>query len=139
MALSTLKSLSLQGKKFYGQSPELLTFVTFGSLSLLASVLVLLLPETLDRALPDTVVQANRLGSGRRRTSRRPGPGAGPDGGLLQEEDEMEQQPEVKATSTLEKRFSGAKSSPSQEAGYGKSPEWVEVRINSGSLPCIEY
>ncbi len=52
----------LLGKKLNHESPDLVTFITFGALSLLAGLLALLLPETLNRDLPDTVFEAEHLG-----------------------------------------------------------------------------
>ena len=40
-----------------------MTFLTFGVFSIIAAVLTLLLPETLDRNLPDTIQEANQVKS----------------------------------------------------------------------------
>lgn len=41
---------------------ELLPFVTFGAISLIAAILVLFLPETLHQDLPDTIEEAKNIG-----------------------------------------------------------------------------
>ena len=53
--------LILQSKHIYGDNPQLVTFLTFGSCSILASLLTLLLPETQFKNLPDTVREGNDL------------------------------------------------------------------------------
>jgi hypothetical protein len=57
-----MKYLFLKGKRVYSEAPDLVTFITFGVLSLLAGFLTLLLPETWNRDLPDTVLEAEHLG-----------------------------------------------------------------------------
>jgi hypothetical protein len=51
-----------QGAHLYSDAPRLVTFLIFGFLSIVAGFLTLLLPETLNRDLPDTVRQAEHLG-----------------------------------------------------------------------------
>ena len=51
-----------QGKKLYPKHPDLLSFITFGGLSLLAGLCTLCLPETGDEDLPDTVAEAEHIG-----------------------------------------------------------------------------
>lgn len=41
---------------------ELLPYLSFGLMSLIAGLLVLLLPETLDQDLPDTLDEAESIG-----------------------------------------------------------------------------
>ena len=79
-----------------------MTFLTFGSLSIAAGFLTLFLPETMNRGLPDTVVQANDLVQGRRKRS------------------------------SLLRGRSGVSNDSIDEVGYGKSPEWVEVSRLAG-------
>ena len=45
-------------------------FVTFGGLSVLAALLAMLLPETIDEDLPDTVREAETLGEERCRMTK---------------------------------------------------------------------
>lgn len=47
---------------FQGQYLEVLPYLTFGIMSLLASILILRLPETLKRKLPDTLSEAEQIG-----------------------------------------------------------------------------
>ena len=75
----------------------MVTFLTFGALSITAGFLTLFLPETMNKGLPDTVLQANDLVQGGRKRS-----------GLVRGRD-------------------GASNDSMDEVGYGKSPEWVEV------------
>lgn len=56
------KILYFQGKHIYPEAPDLITFITFGGLSLLSGLLALCLPETGDEDLPDTVDDAEQLG-----------------------------------------------------------------------------
>ena len=79
-----------------------MTFLTFGSLSIAAGFLTLFLPETMNRGLPDTVVQANDLAEGRRKRS------------------------------SLLRGRNGVSNDSIDEVGYGKSPEWVEVSLLTG-------
>ena len=74
-----------------------MTFLTFGGLSFTASFLTLFLPETMNKGLPDTVLQANDLVQGNRKRS------------------------------SLVRGHHGASNDSVDEVGYGKSPEWVEV------------
>lgn len=105
----------------YSDSPQLVTFLTFGALSISSGLLTLLLPETLDRALPDTLVEANDLGgdddddseAGRLR-GRRKGSGHT----LLRND--------AKGTSSSADSLQNMQLR--DEVGYGKSPEWIEVR-----------
>ncbi len=90
----------LQGEFLYSESPQLVYFLTFGALSIIAGFLTLFLPETLNVALPDTVVQAGDLGHCDRDGKR-------------------------KRSSLL--RAHRASTESMNEVGYGKSPEWVEV------------
>lgn len=46
---------------FKGHYFELLPFLTFGVVSLLAGILILKLPETLNKQLPDNLDQAERI------------------------------------------------------------------------------
>ena len=46
----------------YPKHPDLLSFITFGGLSLLAGLCTLCLPETGDEDLPDTVAEAEHIG-----------------------------------------------------------------------------
>ena len=48
----------LLGELIFPQMPGLIPFITFGSLCLVAAILVLQLPETLDTKLPDTIEEA---------------------------------------------------------------------------------
>ena len=48
----------LAGKYMYAETPVLVPFLLFGSLCLISALLTLLLPETMDRDLPDTLQQA---------------------------------------------------------------------------------
>ena len=73
-----------------------MTFLTFGILSVLSGFCVLLLPETLHAALPDTVNEANHLADNSRRFSN--------------------------LSNNMRSNLNNF-----DEAGYGKSPEWVEV------------
>lgn len=41
---------------------EILPFLTFGGMALIASILILKLPETLKRKLPDTLSEAEQIG-----------------------------------------------------------------------------
>lgn len=43
---------------------EVLPYLTFGLMSLFASILILKLPETLKRKLPDTISEAEQIGRG---------------------------------------------------------------------------
>lgn len=49
----------------------MVTFITFGSLSVIAGLLALILPETGDEDLPDTVFDAENLGEASRKLSRK--------------------------------------------------------------------
>ena len=57
-----LPCFNFQGAHLYSAAPRLVTFLIFGFLSIVAGFLTLLLPETLNRDLPDTVRQAEHLG-----------------------------------------------------------------------------
>jgi len=50
------------GKKLMPLKPDVVTFITFGVLSIIACLLALILPETGDEDLPDTVFEAENLG-----------------------------------------------------------------------------
>ena len=89
--------VSFQGGFLYEHAPQLVTFLTFGALSFTASFLTLFLPETMNKGLPDTVLQANDLVQGNRKRS------------------------------SLVRGHHGASNDSVDEVGYGKSPEWVEV------------
>lgn len=52
----------LAGKYMYAETPVLVPFLLFGSLCLISALLTLLLPETMDRDLPDTLQQAVNQG-----------------------------------------------------------------------------
>ena len=110
-----------------------MTFLTFGALSIVAAILTLLLPETLDRDLPDTVQDANYMNNranSRERTSSMVGDDTTTMSGM-----------EVMASkgngsdhggqNTLLRMKGGTLTrihSPIiEETNYGKSPEWVEV------------
>jgi hypothetical protein len=54
--------VSFQGAHIYSAAPKFVTFLVFGILSVIAGCLTLLLPETLNRDLPDTVREAEHLG-----------------------------------------------------------------------------
>lgn len=75
-----------------------MTFLTFGALSFTACFLTLFLPETMNKGLPDTVLQANDLVQCSRKRS------------------------------SLVRGRDGASSDSMDEVGYGKSPEWIEER-----------
>ena len=60
--LITQPRLHFQGKHIYPEAPDLVTFITFGGLSLVAGIFALALPETGDEDLPDTVFEAEHLG-----------------------------------------------------------------------------
>ena len=87
----------LLGELILPQMPGLVPFITFGSLCLVAAVLVLHLPETLDTKLPDTIEEAvaqARSGGQQGAITRSAGQGG---------------------------------SSASLDVGYGKCPEFVCV------------
>ena len=101
----------------YAEAPELVTFMTFGILSIIAGFLTLFLPETLNHALPDTVRQANHLGgpndqpiTSRRSSSKKHSLLGG------------------RGSSTARRGSNDSLHGDMDEVGYGKSPEWVEVR-----------
>ena len=48
----------LAGQYMYAETPALVPFLIFGALSLISGLLTCVLPETLDRQLPDTLEQA---------------------------------------------------------------------------------
>lgn len=50
---------------------EILPYLTFGTMSILASLLVLKLPETLNKKLPDTLAEAESIGLKKRETPSR--------------------------------------------------------------------
>ena len=81
--------------------------MVFGSLSILASLVALFLPETRHKALPDSVREASVLGSGLngKRNSKH-------------------------KHTLLENNHQGSHSSLQfkEEPNYEKGPEWVEVR-----------
>ena len=52
----------MQGKKILPSAPDVVTFITFGVLSVMAGFLTFLLPETGSEDLPDTVDDAENLG-----------------------------------------------------------------------------
>ena len=55
----------MQGKKLLPEAPNVVPFITFGGLSMVAALLALMLPETGDENLPDTVREAETLGDER--------------------------------------------------------------------------
>ena len=59
------KLFSMQGKKLLPEAPNVVPFITFGGLSMVAALLALMLPETGDENLPDTVREAETLGDER--------------------------------------------------------------------------
>ena len=104
------------------ESPQLPTFLTFGTLSILASFLTLLLPETWNRGLPDTVAQAKDLGKESE---------AGDDGGSSigrcgSRKRKFRQQQQQQQSNDEDDKF--------DQVGYGKSPEWVEVGQGNTTL-----
>lgn len=80
-----------------------MTFLTFGVLSIVAGFLTLLLPETLNEALPDTVLQASDIG-------------------------QVDAEGKRKKSGLQLLRNHRASNDSIDEVGYGKSPEWVEVK-----------
>ena len=52
----------MQGKKLLPAAPDVVTFITFGALSIVAGILTWALPETGNEDLPDTVYEAENLG-----------------------------------------------------------------------------
>ena len=110
-----------------------MTFLTFGGLSIVAALLTLLLPETLDRDLPDTVQDANHMHSNansRERTSSM----AGDDTTTMSGMEIMASKgngSDHGGQNTLLRMKGGTLTrihSPIiEETNYGKSPEWVEV------------
>ena len=91
------RQVLLLGELILPQMPGLVPFITFGSLCLVAAVLVLYLPETLGTKLPDTIEEAvaqARVSPGHQTMNR----AAGQQG-----------------------------SSASLDVGYGKCPEFVCV------------
>ncbi|TRY70254.1 hypothetical protein TCAL_07532 [Tigriopus californicus] len=96
----------LLGKFVYGDSPQFITFLVFGVLSIMAGFLTVFLPETRFKGLPDTVRQASVLGEDNANQSQRT---------------------RTKKKHSLLRNPRGSEESLQDEAGYGKSPEWVEV------------
>lgn len=54
--------LSKQGELIGGKFGRVEPLVVFGCLSILAGLLLLLLPETLDQKLPDTIKEGEQFG-----------------------------------------------------------------------------
>ena len=54
----------MQGKKLLPAAPDVVTFITFGALSVIAGLLAWALPETGNEDLPDTVFEAENLADG---------------------------------------------------------------------------
>ena len=110
-----------------------MTFLTFGALSIIAAILSLLLPETLDRDLPDTVHDANNM-SNRADSRERSSSVAGDDTTTMSGMEIMASKgngSDHGGQNTLLRMKGGTLTrihSPIiEETNYGKSPEWVEV------------